>query len=73
MNISYIAFRFIALTNIYICICYGKSYQNDQQLFDHENAQIKNEIITKLNETDAIALAEAIQKEPKFFDDFECK
>lgn len=58
--------------NIFLCICRGKTYQNDQQTLDHE-LQIKNEIIAKLNDTDAMALAEALHKEPKFFDDFECK
>ncbi|XP_055310501.1 serine proteinase stubble isoform X2 [Sitodiplosis mosellana] len=73
--------RFAVLSSVCICICFGKSYQNDpnhtkQQQLDPIGAKpienpIKNEIIAKLNDTDAAVLADVMQKEPKFFDEFE--
>lgn len=72
--------RFVALSSVCICICFGKSYhQTKQKPVDEIGAKpienpIQNEIIAKLNDTDAAAiLADVMQKEPKFFDEFECK
>lgn len=81
MNKTNILLKFAMLSSVCICICFGKSYQNDhrsKQQFNQirekqtENP-IKNEIIAKFNDTDAAVLAEVMQKEPKFFDEFECK
>lgn len=63
--------RFVMLSNVFTCIVFGKSYQGDHLEAMHENANAStliNEIIAKLNDTDPV-----IQKEPKFFDEFECK
>lgn len=80
MNITNLLLKFVMLSNVCIYI-YGKSYQSDHQ-FEQQldeireklsESQNKNEILAKQNDTDATALAKVIQKEPKFFDDFECK
>lgn len=75
-----ILLRFAVLSSVCICICFGKSYHHtNQKQFDEIGAKpienpIRNEIMAKLNDTDAAAiLADVIQKEPKFFDEFECK
>ncbi|XP_031631480.1 serine proteinase stubble isoform X4 [Contarinia nasturtii] len=79
MNITALL-KIAMLSNVWICICFGKSYQSDHHYFKQHLDQIhekqnetpnKNEIITKLNYTDAEALAEVMKKEPKFFDEFE--
>lgn len=80
MNITILLLKFVMLSNVCIYI-YGKSYQSDHQFKQQldeireklSESQNKNEILAKLNDTDASALAQVIQKEPKFFDDFECK
>lgn len=69
------------LLNVYAGISFGKSYQNDHyhtqhvEQFQEEHNIIakKNGIIAGLNDSDAVALAKVMQKEPKFFDEFECK
>lgn len=80
MNKINILLRFAALSSVCICMCFGKSYdQTKQKQLDEIGAKpienpMRNEIIAKLNDTDAAAiLADVIQKEPKFFDEFECK
>lgn len=79
MHFSSFLLNFVMLTNA--CICSAKSYQSDQpykQPFEriHEKEQEtpnKNEIIARLNDTLPEELVDVIQKEPKFFDEFECK
>lgn len=68
------------LSNVFICVSFGKSYQNDQN--DHQHIEsihtkpierpILNELIARANKTDPNEL-DVIHKEPKFFDEFECK
>lgn len=73
--------KFAMLSSVCICVCFGKRYQSnhhsEQQLDQNRVKQtenpIQNEIIAKFNDTDAAVLAEVMQKEPKFFDEFECK
>lgn len=69
------------LTSVTTCICFAKSYRNDQpyrQQLDnirereHETSN-KNEIVAIFNDTDSLVLAEMMQKQPKFFDEFECE
>lgn len=81
MKITAFLLKFAMLSNI--CICYGKTYQSDHHHIKQHLDQIihekqnetpnKNEIITKLNYSDAETLAEVMKKEPKFFDEFERK
>lgn len=57
---------------------FGKSYHSDTstlltQQLDHSSEAPIEAVIRRLNHTDAAALAEVMQKEPKFFDEFECK
>lgn len=80
MNKITILLKFAMLSSVCICICFGKSYHNDDRIkqnFGQNHVKqldpIKNEIIAKFNDTDVTVLAEVIQKEPKFFDEFECK
>lgn len=73
--------RFIMLLNVCACVCFGKSNPNDhhhaqhlEQIQDKQNEIAeKNQIIARLNDSDAVVLANVMQKEPKFFDEFECK
>lgn len=78
MNLSTYLLKFVVISNVYVCLCFGKSYQSDHHRHHqfepiHDNETIKKEIIARLNDTEAVALAEVMQKEPKFFDEFECK
>lgn len=51
---------------VYISVCESSDNNHEQ-----ENT-ILNSIIAKLNRSNPVALAE-MEKEPKFFDEFECK
>lgn len=70
------------LANVYtMCVSLEKSHQNDQQNGSHvefhmRHKQKRNETEKKSESITTIAdtnLLEVIQKEPKFFDEFECK
>lgn len=82
MIIVAILLKFVIISNVYVCESVGKSYQSGEYPSHHldsiqdqitDNETIKKEMIAKLNDTEAAALAEVMQKEPKFFDEFECK
>lgn len=72
--------KFVMLSNVFICVSFGKSYENDQNDQQHIESihtksierPILNELIARPNKTDTNIL-DVIQKEPKFFDEFECK
>lgn len=81
MGFSQFLLKFLMLASVSTCICYAKSYQSNQSykqqlgnIREREHAtRNKNEIVARLNDTDSLALAEVMQKEPKFFDEFECE
>lgn len=84
MNLYTCLLQLIIVSGAYFCVSFGKSYQSDdyhtrRHQFDKipvkisDNETTKKEIIAKLNDTEAAALAEVMQKEPKFFDEFERK
>lgn len=61
----------LILLSILAKYCFGKSYNND---YPHRyNQQIHHRFVARLNETDAAAIFAVLQKEPKFFDEFECE
>lgn len=63
--------KLIMLSNVYtMSVSLEKTLQNGQQN-DQRNAAVKkSESLTKSSD---ITLLELVQKEPKFFDEFECK
>lgn len=76
MNDRRIFLKCVILLSISICSSIGDhseyihENQNQQQ---QQNEVIHDDIVAKLNKSDPVALAAAIEKEPKFFDEFECK
>lgn len=63
--------KYIILVSL--SVCYVISADNSQ-IGEREKTQ-HNEIFmdVKLNTSDPVALVAAIEKEPKFFDEFECR
>lgn len=63
------------LLSIYICVSFGKSYQSAEHNYEllTDNQTTKPAIIARMNDTEAEALAEVMDKKPKFFDEFEGK
>lgn len=56
--------------SVYLCL---SEIRNAERRKQQNNEINNNDIIAKLNQSDPIAFAAAIEKEPKFFDEFECK
>lgn len=71
MNDHRFSMKYIILFSLSICYVIGA---DNSQIGEREKTQ-QNEIFmdVRLNTSDPIALVAAIEKEPKFFDEFECR
>lgn len=81
MNVTNILVKCMTLLVVYAHVTFGKSYADEHmklQKEEHQNEVLKNAeidvaavVAAKLNDSET--LAAVIGKEPKFFDEFECK
>lgn len=68
----FLKFLILLSLGVYLSVSENRDIDHYQQK-RRQNEIASDGIIAKLNKSDSVALADVIEKEPKFFDEFECK